>query len=118
MDKYIFTAEITGKDGGFIALMRDVKSKYREVKWNPKSISLSDSPMFGTLDDLEDAYSKGDFHEVDNCIMSGDVPVGGLVVPCPRGETPRFGYVCGNGIDWFKVELPKSIAKAVLEYNI
>ena len=49
-------------------------------------------------------------------IMGGDVPVGGMVVVCD-GKTPRHGFVCGNGNEWFVKKLRVRESNAIV-YSI
>lgn len=113
MDKFIFTAR---GEKDLIGLLVNTKAHYKNAVWDPSSVSKSDEPVYCSEWDLYLTYEKGDGHEVDNYIMSGDVPVGGLVVTCDGNETPVYGYICGNGTDWFRIFLPKDIIDAVMSF--
>lgn len=113
--KYIITAK---NADDILNLSRNTRSvDLSKVKWNWANIfPSSDLPFCDSEDEVLDAVRKGDFHAVDNMIMGGDVPVGAMVVVCD-GKTPRHGFVCGNGIDWFPVELKTRQSNAVV-YDI
>jgi len=113
MIKFILTAE---KEDDLINLLVNTASvDVQRVKWNVNSITRSDEDAHCESDwDLHDLVKAGKFHEVDNAIMSGDVPVGGLVVVCDVDTNPIWGYVCGNGNSWYKVYLCPEIVKAIL----
>ena len=114
MDKFIFTAK---SERSLIGLLKDTKSFYRNAKWDLKSAFKSnDRARCESESELRLAYDAGDFKKIDDLIMSGEVPVGGLVVVCDGSETPSFGYVCGNGTSWFQVSLSKELVDAVMEF--
>lgn len=113
MFKFIITAE---KKSDLIGLLVDTaKVDVQKVKWNVNSITRSNDDADCEDEwDLCDLVDAGKFHEVDNAIMGGDVPVGGLVVVCDTDTNPSWGFVCGNGNSWYKVFLSPEITKAIL----
>lgn len=113
--KYIITAK---NADDILNLSRNTRSvDLTKVKWNWANIlPSSDLPFCDSEDEVLDAVRKGDFHTVDDMIMSGDVPVGSMVV-VTEGKVPRWGFVCGNGIDWFPVKLKTRQSNAVV-YDI
>lgn len=113
MFKFILTAE---KKADLINLLVNTASvDVQRVKWNVNSITRSNDDADCEDEwDLCDLVSAGKFHEVDNAIMGGDVPVGGLVVVCDTDTNPSWGFVCGNGNSWYKVYLRPEIVKAIL----
>ena len=113
MFKFIFTAK---ERTDLINLLVNTASvDVQKVKWNVNSITRSndDADCDDELD-LCALVDAGKFHEVDNAIMGGDVPVGGLVVVCDEENNPSWGFVCGNGNSWYKVYLRPEIVHAVL----
>lgn len=113
MDKFIVTAK---SEADLIGLLRNAKAFYKTAKWNPASISKSENPVYWDDWSLYCAVEDKNFHEVDNHIMGGEVPVGGLVILCDGNESPVYGYVCGNGNDWFRIFLPKDVIEAVMSF--
>ena len=113
MFKFILTAE---RETDLINLLVNTASvDVQRVKWNVNSITRSDEDAHCESDwELYDLVKDGKFHEVDNAIMSGDVPTGGMVVVCDEQTNPVWGYVCGNGNAWYKVYLRPEIVKAIL----
>lgn len=113
MFKFILTAE---REIDLINLLVNTASvDVQMVKWNVNSITRSeDDARCEDEWDLCDLVAAGKFHEVDNAIMGGDVPVGGLVVVCDTDTNPSWGFVCGNGNAWYKVYLHPEIVKAIL----
>ena len=83
--------------------------------WNVNSITRSEEDAhvekWMDLDDWVDAKEWG---KVDEAIMSGDVPTGSCVVVCDDRLNPVWGYVCGNGNEWFRVYLPEEVTVAIL----
>lgn len=113
MFKFIFTAK--DRSDLINLLVNTAGVDVQKVKWNVNSITKSSDEAFCS-DELElcDLVDSGKFHEVDNAIMGGDVPVGGLVVVCDENTNPSWGFVCGNGNTWYKVLLSPEIVHAVL----
>ena len=113
--KYIITAK---NADDILSLSRNTRSvDLSKVKWNWANIfPSSDLPWCDSEDEVLDAVRKGDFRKVDDMIMGGDVPVGAMVV-VTEGKLPRWGFVCGNGIDWFPVELKHRQSNAIV-YDI
>ena len=114
MYKFIITAK---KDTDIINLMMNTASvDLRKVKWNVNSITRSEEDAhFTNRWELDDSVSNKEWDRVDEAIMSGDVPTGSCVVPCAENMNPVWGYVCGNGNEWFKVYLPEEIQVAILK---
>jgi len=114
MYKFIITAK---KDTDIINLMMNTASvNLDKVEWNVNSITRSEEDAHFTNHwELEDSVSNKEWDRVDEAIMSGDVPTGSCVVPCDENMNPVWGYVCGNGNEWFKVYLPYEIQVAILK---
>ena len=111
MKKYIITAK---NADDILNLSRNTRSvDLTKVKWNWANIARSDDDA-NCKDEQEilDAIGRNDLHDVDNMIMGGDVPVGGMVVVFDK-DIPRHGFVCGNGMDWFVYDLKKREANAI-----
>lgn len=113
MDKFIFTSS---SQADLIGLLKNTKVAYKKAKWDPSTITRSEEKADCDGWSLYCAVEDKDWEKVDNYIMSGDVPVGGLVVTCDGDESPVYGYVCGNGNEWFRIFLPKNIIDAVMEF--
>ena len=114
MFKFIVTAK---KESDIINLMVNTASvDLRKVEWNVNSITRSyEDAHFTNRWELDDSVSNKEWGRVDEAIMSGDVPTGGMVVACDETMNPVWGYVCGNGQEWFKVYLPEEIQVAILK---
>ena len=114
MRKYIVTAK-SPKD--IFALLVDTASvDVQNVDWNADSIVRSqDDADCDSEDEICRLLDEGKLHEIDDIIMGGDVPVGGMVVLCDDGVVPSWGFVCGNGVSWYKVRLRPEIANAIKE---
>lgn len=114
MYKFIVTAK---NDTDIINLMINTASvDLRKVRWNVNSITRSEEDAhFTNRWELDDSVSNKEWDRVDEAIMSGDVPTGSCVVPCDENMNPVWGYVCGNGNEWFKVYLPNEIQVAILK---
>lgn len=114
MFKFIVTAK---KDTDIINLMMNTASvDLRKVEWNVNSITRSEEDAHvENWMDLGDWVDAKDWGKVDDAIMSGDVPTGSCVVVCDEKMNPVWGYVCGNGQEWFKVYLPYEIQVAILK---
>lgn len=110
--KFIVGAK-TGNE--ILSLLKDTKSAYMTAHWDSESIYKCEKPAYCSEEDVADAFKNGDFRKIDDLIMSGEVPVGGMVVVCDGKTPPVNGYVCGNGISWFEVKLPKDVASAVMD---
>jgi hypothetical protein len=116
MKKYIVSAK---NHDDAINLMRNTRGvDLTKVKWDWANVSRSyDDARCDGESEVVDAIVKGDFHKVDDMIMGGDVPVGGMVVVCGKTR-PVYGFICGNGIDWFllklKVRESNAIASAIV----
>ena len=114
MYKFIVTAK---NRADIINLMMNTASvDLRKVEWNANSITRSEEDAhvekWMDLDDWVDAKEWG---KVDDAIMSGDVPTGSCVVVCDERLNPVWGYVCGNGNEWFRVYLPEEVTVAILK---
>jgi hypothetical protein len=111
MKKYIITAK---SEADIINLSRNTKGvDLSKVKWDWANIARSDEDArCGSEQEILDAIGRNDLHDVDDMIMGGDVPVGGMVVVFDK-DIPKHGFVCGNGIDWFVYDLKKREANAI-----
>ena len=111
MKKYIITAK---KEADIINLSLNTKGvDLTKVKWNWANIARSDEDArCESEQEILDAIGRNDLHDVDNMIMGGDVPVGGMVVVFDK-DIPKHGFVCGNGMDWFVYDLRKREANAI-----
>ena len=111
MKKYIITAK---NETDILNLSRNTRSvDLTKVKWNWVNIARSDEDAnCQNEQEIMDAIGRNDLHDVDNMIMSGDVPVGGMVVVFGK-DIPRHGFVCGNGMDWFVYDLKNREANAI-----
>jgi hypothetical protein len=114
MFKFIVTAE---KEADIIALMTNTRGvDLPSVKWDVTRIYHSEEDVVGINRwELDDAVLSKEWDRVDDAIMSGDVPTGGMVVVADEGISPMWGYVCGNGQEWFKVNLPVEIRDAIFK---
>ncbi len=113
MYKFILTAK--NRADLINLLVNTAKVDVQRVKWDVNSITRSDDDAHCEDEwDLCDLVDAVKFHEVDNAIMGGDVPVGGLVVVCDEETNPSWGFVCGNGNSWYKVYLRPEVVHAVL----
>jgi len=98
MKKYIITAKNPEDIINLTLRTKDVDLS--KVKWDWTHITPSeDDAKCSSEEEILDALSKGDFRSVDNMIMGGDVPVGGMVVVYDK-DKPRYGFICANGIEW------------------
>lgn len=113
--KYIITAK---NADDILNLSRNTRSvDLTKVKWDWTNIAPSeDLAWCDNEGEVLKAVQAQDFHAVDDMIMGGDVPVGAMVV-VTEGKLPRWGFVCGNGIDWFPVELKHRQSNAIV-YDI
>ena len=114
MFKFIVTAK---NRSDIINLMVNTASvDLNKVKWDVKHISRADEDAY-CKDWLElDGWVKDKKWDwVDDAIMGADVPTGGMVVVCDENTNPAWGYVCGNGKEWFKVYLPYEVQVAILK---
>ena len=115
MKKYIITAKFP-KD--IINLSLNTRSvDMTKVKWDWTHVSQSeDDPICKSEQDILDAIAIQNMSHVDDMIMGGDVPVGGMVVVCD-GKAPKTGFICGNGDDWIVRKLKVRESNAIL-YSI
>ena len=115
MKKYIITAK---KSEDIINLSLNTRSvDLSKVKWDWAHISQSeDSALCEDEQDILDALAHNELERVDDMIMGGDVPVGGMVVVCD-GKSPRTGFICGNGKDWIVKKLKVRESNAIV-YSI
>lgn len=115
MKKYIITAK---NADDILNLSRNTRSvDLTKVKWDWANIARSDEDArCRSEQEILDAIGRNDLHDVDNMIMGGDVPVGGMVVVFDK-DIPRHGFVCGNGIDWFVRKLKVRESNAIV-YSI
>ena len=114
MYKFILTA----KDRSDIInlLVNTASVDVQKVEWNVNSITRSEEDAHcPSLFDLDDWVEAQDWDKVDDAIMSGDVPTGGMVVVCDEQTNPVWGYVCGNGRSWYKVHLNYELQKKILK---
>ena len=114
MFKFIVTA---AKEADLINLLvNTAKVDVQKVKWNVNSITRSDEDAHcSSFFDLNDWVKAQEWDKVDDAIMSGDVPVGGMVVVCDEETDPVWGYVCGNGNAWYKVRLNHELQEKILK---
>ena len=113
MFKFIITAK---NRADIINLMMNTASvDLCKVKWNVNSLTRSEEDAhFTNRWELDDSVSNKEWDRVDEAIMSGDVPTGSCVVVCDDRLNPVWGYVCGNGNEWFRVYLPEEVTVAIL----
>lgn len=85
-----------------------------KVKWDWTHITRSkDNANCSDEQEILDALSKGNNRLVDDMIMGGDVPVGGMVVVYDK-KKPKIGFICGNGNDWFVKNLKVRESNAII----
>lgn len=98
MKKYIITAK---KPEDIINLTLNTRGvDLSTVKWDWVHISQADeNALCHSEQDIIDALKHNEFNHVDDMIMSGEVPVGAMVVVYD-GKTPRNGFICANGNEW------------------
>lgn len=115
MKKYIITAK---KPEDVINLTLNTKGvDLSKVKWDWAHIAQSDDDaLCKSEQDILDALAHNELNRVDDMIMGGDVPVGGMVVVCD-GKTPRNGFICANGNEWIVRPLKVREANAIV-YSI
>ena len=65
--------------------------------------------------ELNQLCEAGDFKGVDAHIMSGEVPVGSMIVVADKDNPPTKGFVCGNGIYWHVIDLPEDVVEATMK---
>ena len=114
MFKFIVTAK---KHTDIINLMVNTSSvDVQKVKWNAGSVSRSyDDATCKSEIELSNWVKAGKWYKVDDAIMGGDVPTGGMVVVCDEKTNPSLGFVCGNGNSWYEVILSKEIVVSILK---
>ena len=115
MKKYIITAK---NPTDIINLSLNTKGvDLSKVKWDWANIVQgNDDAMCESEQEIEDALAHNELDHVDDMIMSGDVPVGGMVVVCD-GKSPKNGFICANGKDWIIRKLKVREANATV-YSI
>ena len=115
MKKYIITAK-NPKD--IIGLsMNTLEVDLTKVKWDWTHMSQSeDDANCSSEKEILDAIFDGRLDDVDDMIMGGDVPVGGMVVVCD-GKKPKNGFICANGKEWIIKELKVRESNAIV-YSI
>lgn len=115
MKKYIITAKHPEDIINLTLKTKEVD--LTKVKWDWTHITPSeDDANCKSEQDILDALSCNELSHVDDMIMGGDVPVGGMVVVCD-GKTPRNGFICGNGNEWFVKKLRVRESNAIV-YSI
>ena len=115
MKKYIITAK---KPEDIINLTLNTRGvDLSTVKWDWAHISQADEDaLCKSEQDILDALEHKEFKHIDDMIMSGEVPVGAMVVVCD-GKTPRNGFVCANGNEWILKKLKVRESNAIV-YSI
>ena len=115
MKKYIITAK--SPEDVIHLTLNTRKVDLSKVKWDWANISQSeDDAICRGEGDILDALAHNELNRVDDMIMGGDVPVGGMVVVCD-GKTPRTGFICANGKDWIVRKLKVRESNAIV-YSI
>ena len=116
MKKYIITAK-NPKD--IIDLTLNTKKvDMSKVKWDWTHMSQSeDDANCSSEKEILDAIFDGHLDDVDDMIMGGDVPVGGMVVICDGKKKPTHGFICANGKEWIIKELKVRESNAIV-YSI
>lgn len=113
MKKYIVTAK---RPEDIINLTINTKGvDLSKVKWDWTHISKSEnSALCRSEQDILDAISFNEMPHVDDMIMGGDVPVGGMVVVYD-GTAPSMGFVCANGNEWIVRRLSASESSEIVQ---
>ena len=111
MKKYIITAK--SLDDVIRLTLNTRGVDISKVKWDWANISQSeDDASCKSEQDILDAIAFNEMSHVDDMIMSGDVPVGSMVVVCD-GKSPKTGFICGNGTDWIVRKLKVRESNAI-----
>ena len=112
MKKYIVTAK---NKTDIINLALNTRGvDLHKVAWDWRNASLSeDEACCENEDEILVALANGDCSKIDEMIMGGDVPVGGMVVVFDKNR-PKNGFVCGNGTDWLVRNLKTREANAIV----
>ena len=112
MKKYIITAN---RPEDIINLTLNTrKVDLSKVKWDWRHIAKSDDAANCKCEqDILDAITYNEMSHVDDMIMGGDVPVGGMVVVCD-GKAPTHGFICANGDEWIAKKLKVREANAIV----
>lgn len=113
----MFKFIVTGSSkSDVISLMLDTRNALANglVRWDASDIRKSDDPCSVEEWELDSWIRDGEFDKVDDAIMAGEVPTGGMVVVTDGMTEPTIGFVCGNGTEWFRVELPKDVKDAIM----
>ena len=115
MKKYIITAK---KPEDIIDLtLHTLEVDLTKVKWDWTHMTQSeDDANCSSEKEILDAIFDGRLDDVDDMIMGGDVPVGGMVVVCD-GKKPKNGFICANGKEWIIKELKVRESNAIV-YSI
>ena len=114
MQKFIVTAK--NKSDIINLMMNTASVNLARVEWDADSIRKAEEPAYcDNLFDLVDWAKNGEWDKVDDAIMGSEVPTGGMVVVCDENMNPVWGYVCGNGNEWFRVYVPQKIQIAILK---
>ena len=111
--KYIVTAK---NPTDIITLSINTKSvDVTKVEWDWQHIYSSEEyANCNNEKDILNAIDNQNLHSVDNMIMSGDVPAGGMVLVY-NGQIPQYGFICANGIDWIVYELTSENIKYLVD---
>lgn len=110
MNRFIITAD---NPTDILGLLTNTREHYKTATWDAKSVQKI-NVVDVDEDDLDKWLSTGHERFLDDHIMSGEVPVGGMVVVADKDNPPTKGYVCGNGTAWYPIPLTDELKNAVL----
>lgn len=111
MKKYIITAK--NPDDIINLTLNTLEVDLSKVKWDWTHMTQSeDDANCSSEKEILDAIFDGRLDDVDDMIMGGDVPVGGMVVVCD-GKKPKNGFICANGKEWIVKELKVRESNAI-----
>lgn len=115
MKKYIITAK--NPEDIINLTLNTLEVDLSKVKWDWTHMTQSeDDANCSSEKEILDAIFDGRLDDVDDMIMGGDVPVGGMVVVCD-GKKPKNGFICANGKEWIIKELKVRESNAIV-YSI
>ena len=115
MKKYIITAK--NPEDIINLTLKTKEVDLSKVKWDWTHMTQSeDDANCSSENEILDAIFDGHLDKVDDMIMGGDVPVGGMVVVCD-GKKPKHGFICANGKEWIIKELKVRESNAIV-YSI